>query len=241
MTRRRRVDGSCDGGFVLVVVLAWLGLLASLALGVSLVTMYEPMTGAAAHERVRLRRAAESAVTPGALRPGPAPRLERAPRPAGRRRRSPTAGLGSEPRTSRSILPQRRPGGPVGAPTPCDDGGDRRPPPKDARGASRNPRWRLFVHVLCPRSTARRWPDCPCYLVAWIADDPADDDGDPASDARPRHPPGTAWCGCGAPPSPRAAPSPRSRRSWRSRAASRGCSVPGIRVQSWGTVGEGVP
>ena len=24
---------------------------------------------------------------------------------------------------------------------------------------------------------------CPCYLVAWVSDDPADDDGDPARDA----------------------------------------------------------
>ena len=43
--------------------------------------------------------------------------------------------------------------------------------------------WRLFVNLPISRLDASAAIVCPCYLAAWIADDPADADGDPAADA----------------------------------------------------------
>jgi hypothetical protein len=81
---------------------------------------------------------------------------------------------------------------------------------------------------------------CPCYLVAWVGDDPADGDGDPHHDAPAgidghgvlliR---GAAFGGTGALAEVEALVAQPCRRS----------PVPcgGIRVQSWGTVRDGVP
>ena len=185
MTRRRRVTGRAPRGFVLVVVLVWLGLLASLALGVALVTMYEPMTGAA--------RARAGAVAPRGRVGGHAgarstwPRVSTGARcrPPARPRRSPTAGLASAARWPHRRSRRRdvaahlrardavRRGG--------DDGHDRGPAvgrPQPAVAALRAP---AAGAARRPRPAA----GCRCYLVAWIADDPADADGDPAADAPP--------------------------------------------------------
>ena len=239
MTRRRPDDGSCAGGFVLVVVLAWLALLASLALGVSLVTMYEPMTGAAAHERVQLRRAAESAVMLALV--DLAPRLDWSALPAGGAPSSFTDG-GPGVRSLDDLTvdlvaeTSRRT---CGRATPCDEAATTATTEGRPWGV-RNPRWRLFVHLPLARLDGAAAAGCRCYLVAWIADDPGDDDGDPAADA----PPGTdghgvvllrgaAFASGGAVAEVEALVAQPCRLS--------GALCPGIRVQSWGTVGEGVP
>jgi hypothetical protein len=51
----------------------------------------------------------------------------------------------------------------------------------DARRGADNPRWRLFVYQ--PLSRMVRSAVASEYLVAWVADDAAEEDGDPLSDA----------------------------------------------------------
>ncbi len=48
---------------------------------------------------------------------------------------------------------------------------------------ARNPRWQLLVHQPLAALDSAAGTVCPCYLVAWVADDPADADGDPRRDA----------------------------------------------------------
>ena len=170
-------------GFALIVVLVWLALLAGLALGAALVTMYEPTSGAAAHERIRLRRAAESAVTLALL--DLAARLDWSQLPAG----GPASpftdggpGLADWWMAPPSISVAETRWRTCGRATACDDATiaavtDGRP------WGARNPRWRLFVNIPVSRLDGSAATVCPCYLAAWIADDPADDDGDPAADA----------------------------------------------------------
>ena len=231
--------GRAPAGFVLVVVLLWLALLASVALGAALVTMYEPTASAAAHERLRLRRAAESAATLALL--DLAVRLDWSALPAGGPA-SPFTDGGPGVRTVGDVtvdLQAETARRTCGRPTACDDAAttavtDGRP------WGARNPRWRLFVHVPVSRLDGAAAAVCPCYLVAWIADDPADDDGDASVDA----PLGTAGHGVvlvrgaafasgGAVAEVEALVAQPCRVS--------GTACPGIRVQSWGTVGEGVP
>ena len=126
-----------------------------------------------------------------------------------------------------------------GRPTPCDDAATTAT--TDARPwGARNPRWRLFVHLPLSALDSSAAIVCPCYVVAWIADDPADDDGDPGVDA----PLGSAGHGVvlirgaafgsgGAVAEVEALVAQPCRLS--------GAVCPGIRVQSWGTVGDRVP
>jgi hypothetical protein len=51
----------------------------------------------------------------------------------------------------------------------------------DARRGVDNPRWLLFVYH--PFSLVARCADCAEYIVAWIADDAAEADGDPLVDS----------------------------------------------------------
>jgi hypothetical protein len=51
----------------------------------------------------------------------------------------------------------------------------------DARRGADNPRWRLFVYE--PLSRLARAADASEYVVAWVADDAAEVDGDPLSDS----------------------------------------------------------
>jgi hypothetical protein len=81
---------------------------------------------------------------------------------------------------------------------------------------------------------------CQCYLVTWIADDPADGDGDPAADAplgTPGHGVlmlrGAAFGAGGGVAEVEALVAQPCRIS--------GAPCPGIRVQSWGAVGDSVP
>jgi hypothetical protein len=227
------------GGFVLIATLLWTALLAALALGAALVTMHEPGSSAAALDRVRLRRAAESAATLAVLEL--AARLDWTALPAGGPPSSFTDG-GAGPRLIDGTaldLDAETARRTCGRPTPCDDGdtalvSDARP------WGSRNPRWRLFAHLPLARLDRSAGEVCPCYLVAWIADDPADDDGDPRGDA----PHGVAGHGVllvrgvafsagGAVAEVEALVAQPCRWS--------GADCPGIRVQSWYTVGEGVP
>ena len=167
-------------------VLLWLSLLATLALGVALATSAEPPAAGALHEKLKMTRAAESAADTGDdqhWRRSPTGR----PCPAGgrRRRRSPMAPPGV--RAVGGVTLDLR-----GRDQPAhlwprhavrrrghDGVGDGRP------WGVRNPRWQLLVHQPLADLDAAAGAVCPCYLVAWVADDPADDDGDPLRDAPP--------------------------------------------------------
>jgi hypothetical protein len=54
---------------------------------------------------------------------------------------------------------------------------------------SNNPRWRLYANGLLSALTAGL--DSPFYVAVWVADDPAENDGDPARDGMDAANPGT--------------------------------------------------
>ena len=234
---RRRGDGA--RGFVLLSVLVWLAFLATVALGAALVTMYEPATAAAAHERARLRRAAESATALALL--DLATRFDWRAIPAGGVVSPFTDGSGG-PRevggrtVDLEVETWRRT---CGREAPCDES-DTMLSTESRPWGPRNPRWRLYAHVPLSRLGAAAGQVCDCYLVAWVADDPASDDSDPAADAPPgvdghgvllvR---GAAFAAGGGVAEVEALVAQPCRVS--------GAVCPGIRVQSWGAVGESVP
>lgn len=226
-------------GFALVTVLLWLSLLGVAALGAALATAAEPPATGALHDHLRLTRGAESAASLavaalaalidwtdvlglGLVTPfvdGPP-----GPRAIG----GATVDLVAE--TNRRTC---------GRATPCDDAAT------DATSAQRpwgvrNPRWQLVVHQPLAGLDAALGAVCPCYVMAWVADDPADADGDPRRDA----PPGVEGHGVllvrGAAVAARgtvaevevlvAQPCRRSN-----------APCGGSRVQSWGLVTDGVP
>jgi len=236
---RPAAPGLHRAGFAVVIVLVWLALLATLALGAALVTMYEPASGAAAHERIRLRRAAESAVTLALL--DLSARLAWNTLPAGGPSSPyPDGGPGLRSFAGRTIdLVAETWRRTCGRPTACDDPAINAVTEGRPWGA-RNPRWRLFVHLPVSQLDGPAGLVCPCYLVAWVGDDPADDDGDPAVDA-PHGVDGhgvilvrgAAFAAGGAVAEVEALVAQPCRRS--------GLVCLGIRVQSWGAVGEGVP
>jgi len=99
-----------------------------------------------------------------------------------------------------------------------------------------NPRWRLFAWGRTSALAGAAWPADP-YLLVWVADDPMDEDGDPARDAQA----GTAGHGVLL-----LRTEARGRRGARAvieavardrcATAAPGPCVPGIRVQSWRVV-----
>lgn len=228
-----------DAGFGLVSVLIWLSLLSTLALGVALATSAEPPTAGALHEKLKMTRAAESAVALAV-----ASLAQHADWTA-----APGGGLGAS--FTDGAPGVRVVGGATldliaethlrtcGRVTACDDAATA------AHAAARpwggqNPRWQLLLHQPLAALDAAAGSVCPCYLVAWVADDPADADGDPRRDAPPGVPGhgvllvrGAAFGGTGALAEVEALVAQPCRRS----AASCG----GIRVQSWGAVSDGVP
>ncbi len=226
-------------GFGLVTVLLWLSLLATTALGVALATSAEPAATSALHDRLRLARAAESAVSLAVASLAAQPDWSLVP---GHGVASPftdgapgvrlVAGL---PLDLVTETRQRT----CGRPAPCDDASTSVVAPDRPWGV-RNPRWQLVVHLPLADLDAVAARACPCYLMAWVADDPADDDGDPARDA----PAGVAGHGvllvrgaaiggAGALAEAEALVAQPCRRS----------SLPcgGSRVQSWGPVRYGTP
>lgn len=226
-------------GFGLLTVLVWLSLLATTALGVALATSAEPPSTSALHDRLRLARAAESAVSLAvaslaaqadwSLVPGAgvaSPFTDGAP------------GVRSVAGVPFDLVAETRQRT-CGRVTPCDDVATSTVAAGRPWGV-RNPRWRLVVHVPLADVDATAARACPCYLVAWVADDPADDDGDPARDA----PPGVAGHGvllvrgaaiggAGSLAEAEALVAQPCRRS----------NLPcgGSRVQSWGPVRDGAP
>lgn len=238
MPTRRDAVGD-ERGFGLITVLVWLSLLATFALGAALATATEaPASGAWLEER-KLTRAAESALalavaTLGqevdwtALPSGPLGTTFVDGPPGSRSAGAVTLDLIAE--TNRRTC---------GRAAPCDDVATSTSSPSRPWGA-RNPRWRLLVHQPMSTLDAQAAAICPCYLVAWVADDPADDDGDPLRDAPPgvnghgvllvR---GAAFGGGRALAEVEALVAQPCRRS----------ALPcgGIRVQSWGVVRDGVP
>jgi hypothetical protein len=235
--RDRPRDGA--RGFVLLAVLVWLAFLATVALGAALVTMYEPATAAAAHERTRLRRAAESATALALL--DLATRFDWRAIPAGGLVSPFTDGsAGTRDVGGRTIdLDVETWRRTCGRDAPCDDPATTLSTESRPWGL-RNPRWRLYAHLPLSRLAAAAGQVCDCYLVAWVADDPADDDGDPGADAplgvdghgvllvR-----GAVFAAGGGVAELEALVAQPCRVS--------GAVCPGIRVQSWGAVGESVP
>ncbi|MEZ5292132.1 MAG: hypothetical protein R2745_13685 [Vicinamibacterales bacterium] len=171
-----------DRGIGLLVVLVWLSLLASAALGVALATSAEAPASGALHERVRLGRGAESAAALALASLGAVVDW----------RFVPTVGVASP---FVDGPPGLRPLGAAtldllaetslrtcGRPAPCDDVSTSVSSVPRPWGV-RNPRWRLVVHAPLADVDATAGAACACYVVAWVADDPADDDGDPLLDA----------------------------------------------------------
>lgn len=226
-------------GMAVLTVLLWLSLLATAALGVALATAAEAPATGAQHDRLRLVHAAESAVS-----------LAVSALAAERDWSTVLAGGVSTPYVdgppgTRVIggatidLPGETAWRTCGRRTPCDD------PSTDATTIDRpwgvrNPRWRLAIHTPLAAVEAEAATVCPCYLVAWIADDPADADGDPRQDA----PPGVAGHGVllvrglavaarGTVAEVEAVVAQPCRRS--------GAPCGGSRVQSWALVADGRP
>ena len=234
-----RVSVGSPHGFGLVAVLIWLSLLGVLALGVALATLAEPPAAGALHEKLKMTRAAESAVALAVASLAQYPDWTTAP----------TGGLASV--FTDGGPGARSAGGAVvdlavetnmrtcGRATLCDDLATAAASAARPWGV-RNPRWQLFVHQALADIDAVAGAVCPCYLVAWVADDPADADGDPWHDAPAgveghgvllvR---GVAYGGAGALAEVEALVAQPCRRS--------NTSCGGIRVQSWGAVREGVP
>ena len=141
----------------------WLALLASLALGAALVTMYEPAASAAAHERVRC---AERPSRPSRWPADLAARLDWSALPGGdRRRRSPTAARAcAASATSTVDLLAETTRRTCGRPTPCDDAATTATTDGRPWGA-RNPAGGSSCTCRCPGSTARRRPCAPA--ISW--------------------------------------------------------------------------
>ena len=235
----RVADVASPTGFVLIVVLMWLGLLATMALGLSLAAAYEPLASAALRDRARLRRAAESAATLATLEL--AMRADWSTLPA----TGPTSAFTDGTAGARTIGPRAidlaaetntRTCGRTGA---CDDFSTTQVSSVRPWGTE-NPRWRLFVHLPFSRVDSLADRLCRCYLVAWVADDAGDADGDAAADAplgveghgvlRVR---GAAFDGAGGLAEVETVVAQPCRHS--------GAPCAGIRVQSWGAVRDPVP
>lgn len=229
-----------DRGSALLLVLIWLSLLSTAALGVALATSAEMPASGALHERLRLTRAAESAA-----------RLVAAALAETADWRDVPAGPWSTPFVDGAAGPRLLGGRAIDllaetaqrtcgrlAP-PCAAAATAATTPSRPWGA-RNPRWRLVLHLPLARLDATAGRICPCYVVAWVADDPADDDGDPDRDAAP----GLGGHGVLL---VRAAAFGESRGLAEVEAlVAQPCHrtvgpCTGIRVQSWGSVADGVP
>ena len=233
MTRRH------ERGSVMLAVLIWLSLLGVMALGAALATSGEaPATGAVL-DRLRLVRAAESAVSLAVAGLARVPDWTAVP----------TTGVASG---AIDGPPGPRPVGGAtidlagetwkrtcGRPTPCDDLATSSTDPARPWG-TRNPRWRLVVHVPLADVDAAAGAACPCYIAAWVADDPADDDGVPGVDAAPGTAGhgvllvrGAAWAGRDLSADVEALVAKPCRRS--------ALLCPGSVVQSWGVVAPAPP
>lgn len=226
-------------GFGLVGVLLWLTLLGTLALGVALATSAEAPATGALHERLRLHRAAESAVTLATAALAAVPDWTLVPA-VGAASSFTDGAPGARVLGGTTIdLPGETALRTCGRVAPCDEASTTAAAPGRPWGL-RNPRWRLVVHQPLSTIDGVGGAICPCYLVAWVADDPADDDGDPLRDApvgveghgallvR-----GAAYGEAGGVAEVEALVAQPCKRS--------GALCPGIRVQSWSTVREGTP
>lgn len=226
-------------GAGLLTVFVWLSLLAVAALGVALATSAEPLATSALHERLRMARAAESAVSLAMSTLAALPDWTTVP---GGTAVSPFVDGAPGPRMiagsvfDLAIATSRLT---CGRDTACDDVATALPAP-DRPWGPRNPRWRMLVHQPLEAVDPVAARTCPCYLVAWVADDPADADGDRDRDA----PAGVAGHGvllvrgaalgaAGALAEVEALVEQPCRKS--------SVSCRGIRVQSWGSVRDGVP
>lgn len=226
-------------GFALLTVLLWLSLLSVAALGAALATAAEPPATGALHDHLRLTRAAESAASlaVSAL--------------AGRIDWTDVPGLGLATPFVDGPPGVRTIGGATidlvgetrmrtcGRTAPCDDPAtDATSPPRP--WGIRNPRWQLVVHLPLAAVDSALGAVCPCYVIAWVADDPGDADGDPRRDA----PPGVE--GHGVVLVRAAAVAARGTVAEVEALVAQPCrrsNAPcgGSRVQSWGLVTDGVP
>lgn len=226
-------------GFGLLTVLLWLSLLATAALGVALATSAEPLATSALHDQLRMSRAAESALSLALAHLAAQPDWSTVP-----------GGTSASAFVDGAAGPRVHGGAPLdlvaetrlrtcGRVTACDAAATAVTAPSRPWGL-RNPQWALLVHLPLATLDVVAARACPCYLIAWVADDPADDDGDPARDA----PAGTAGHGVllvrGAAVGPRGAfAEVEAVVEQPCRRSTTPCG--GIRVQSWGPVRDGVP
>lgn len=235
-----RTASSGERGIALVMVLLWLSLLSTAALGVALSTSAEMPASGALHERLRLSRAAESAARLVAAALAEAPDWRDVP-----------AGPWLTPFVDGAVGPRSVGGRAIDllaetaqrtcgrlAP-PCDAAAIAAPSPARPWGV-RNPHWRLVLHLPFASLDAAAGRICPCYVVAWVGDDPADDDGDPDRDA----PAGLGGHGvllvrAAAFGAARGVAEVEALVAQPCRRLAGPCT--GIRVQSWGSLVDGVP
>jgi len=243
MTRRAatapRLGGGREQGLAIVAVLLWLSLLGVLALGAALATSAEAPATGAVHDRLRLVRAAESAVSLAVAA------LARDVSWAAVPEVGTSAGVVDGPAGVRMIggrtidLVAETWWRTCGRRSGCDDVAVATSEARRPWGAA-NPRWRLVVHTPLAAIDEQAGAVCPCYVAAWVADDPGDADGDPAHDAPlgvPGHGVllvrGAAWAAATAVAEVEALVAQPCRKT------SPACA--GSVVQSWGIIGPTVP
>ena len=232
-----------QAGVALVIVLLAIGLLSATAMGLALSSTIGRLTGANLDESVMLANASESAlelaarelamianwdsVLAGVLA---STLIDGAPGP-----RVVAPGVVIDLVTMTNQLT-------CGRDILCTDA-QLRESTRERPWGENNPRWRLFVHQLLPvRPMPSRMP--PVYVVVWLGDDAAETDGDPLADGAEPERPGRYTVRARA-----EAFGPRGGRHSIEAEFARAClddgdgerCAPGIRVQSWRTVGNSVP
>jgi hypothetical protein len=232
-----------QAGVALVVVLLAIGLLSATAMGLALSSAMVRLTGANHDESVMLANASESALELAARELAmvvdwdnvlageqASTLIDGAPGP-----RIVSPGVAIDLVTLTHQLT-------CGRDLLCTDAQVRAATQERPWGAN-NPRWRLFVHQPLPlRPMPWRLP--PVYVVVWLGDDAAETDGDPLADGAEPDQPGRyivrARAESFGPRGGRHAIEAEFARVCRDDGDGERCA-PGIRVQSWRTVGNTVP
>lgn len=232
-----------QAGVALVVVLLAIGLLSATAMGLALSSTIVRLTGANHDEFVMLANASESALELAArelamvvnwdnvlLGIQASTLIDGAPGP-----RTVAPGVAIDLVTLTNQLT-------CGREMLCTDA-QLRVATRERPWGDNNPRWRLFVHQPLP---SRPMPSLmsPVYVVVWLGDDAAETDGDPLADGAEPEQPGRYTVRARAesfgPRGGRHAIEAEFARVCVDEAGGERCA-PGIRVQSWRTVGHGAP
>jgi hypothetical protein len=236
-----RLVRKSQAGVALVLVLLTMGVLAATSLGLVLSSTVTRLTATNYEESVALANASEAALELAArelaavadwdlvlLGTHASMAVDGAPGP-----RSVTPDVSIDLVTLTNQLT-------CGRPTLCSDAQVRVTTRERPWGAN-NPRWRLFVHqFLPPPPLPTATP--PVYTIVWLADDAAETDGDPLADGA-----GAAQEGRYMVRARAESFGPRGGRHAIEAEFVRVCDeegascVPGIRIQSWRAVANGVP